>query len=320
MRLLESDDAGGIRLTKDLPSDKILPYAILSHTWGPDEEEVSYKDLEGGRAVSKPGYNKIQFCANQAGRDKLKFFWVDTCCIDKSNSTELQEAINSMFRWYRDAAKCYVYLTDVSTHKRNVDGSLAWKQTFLQCKWFTRGWTLQELIAPTMVEFFSKEGAYLGDRLTLGNDIHNVTEIPLDALRGNTLSNFSVEDRMSWVKKRKTARKEDKAYSLFGIFDVQMPLLYGEGEDKAFGRLREEISKVSKRKEKYDKADTRCLSDLHSTNPRHDKKRIEDAKGGLLKDSYCWILSNVQFQQWHDGHDQRLLWIKGDPGKGKTML
>nr|CAL30201.1 HNWD3 [Podospora anserina] len=320
MRLLERDDAGGIRLTKDLPSDKIPPYAILSHTWGPDEEEVSYKDLEDGRAVSKLGYNKIQFCADQAGRDGLKLFWVDTCCINKSSSTELQEAINSMFRWYRDAAKCYVYLADISTHKRNVDGSFASEQTFLQCKWFTRGWTLQELIAPTIVEFFSKEGAYLGDKLTLGNDIHSVTGIPLEALRGTTLSNFSVEERMSWAKKRKTTRKEDKAYSLFGIFDVQMPLLYGEGEEKAFRRLREEINKVSKSIETYGEVDARCLSDLRSTDPRHDKKRIEDAKGGLLKDSYRWVLDNPEFQRWRDGDDQRLLWIKGDPGKGKTML
>ncbi|KAK4656838.1 HNWD NOD-like receptor pc14 [Podospora pseudocomata] len=309
MRLLERDDAGEIRPTKDLPSDKIPPYAILSHTWGPDEEEVSYKDLKDGRAVSKLGYNKIRFCADRAWRDGLKFFWVDTCCIDKSNSTELQEAINSMFRWYRDAAKCYVYLTDVSAYKRDADGDPSWKWAFQKCKWFTRGWTLQELIAPTSVEFFSREKARIGDRNSLERMIHDVTGIPLEALRGSPLSDFSVHDRMAWMKQRNTTREEDMAYSLFGIFDVHLPLIYGEGKEKALERLREKIGK-----------DDGCLADLRVTDSRHDKKRIEAAKGGLLKDSYCWVLSNVQFQQWRDGDDQRLLWIKGDPGKGKTML
>ncbi|KAK4170971.1 hypothetical protein QBC36DRAFT_250422 [Triangularia setosa] len=309
MRLLERNDAGGIRLTKDLPSDKIPPYAILSHTWGSDEEEVSYKDLEDDRAVSKLGYNKILFCADQAGRDGLKFFWVDTCCIDKSNSTELQEAINSMFRWYRDAAKCYVYLMDVSIPTPDVDNKSIWEPAFRASRWFTRGWTLQELIAPITVDFFSMEQTRLGDRNSLLQIIQEITGIPLEALRGGLLSYFSVHDRMAWIKNRSTTREEDIAYSLFGIFNVQLPLLYGEGKEKALERLREKIEK-----------DDDCLADLHITDSRHDKKRIEAAKDGLLKDSYCWVLSNGQFQQWHNGDDQRLHWIKGDPGKGKTIL
>ncbi|KAK4172256.1 hypothetical protein QBC36DRAFT_223078 [Triangularia setosa] len=309
MRLLERDDVGGIRLTKDLPSNKIPPYAILSHTWGPDEEEVSYEDLEDDRAVYKLGYNKIRFCADQAGHDGLKFFWVDTCCIDKSNSTELQEAINSMFRWYRDAAKCYVYLTDVSACKRNADGNPSWKWAFQKCKWFTRGWTLQELIAPTSVEFFSREKARIGDRNSLEQMIHNVTGIPLEALRGSLLSDFSVHDRMAWIKQRNTTREEDIAYSLFGIFNVQLPLLYGEGKEKALRRLREEVKK-----------DEVCLADLRSTDPRLDKKRIEEAKGGLVTNAYRWILDNLDFNRWRNLPESRLFWIKGDPGKGKTML
>ncbi|KAK4667620.1 Vegetative incompatibility protein HET-E-1 [Podospora pseudopauciseta] len=185
MRLLERDDAGGIRLTKDLPSNRVPPYAVLSHTWGPEEEEVGYKDLEDGRAASKPGYDKIRFCADQAGRDGLKFFWVDTCCIDKSNSSELQEAINSIFRWYRNAAKCYVYLADVSTCKRDADGVPSWTWAFQKCRWFARGWSLQELIAPTSVEFFSREKARIGGRNSLEQMIQSVTGIPLEALRGN---------------------------------------------------------------------------------------------------------------------------------------
>ncbi|KAK4641591.1 HNWD NOD-like receptor bm1 [Podospora bellae-mahoneyi] len=309
MRLLERDDVGGIYPTKKLLRDQIPPYAILSHTWGPDEEEVSYKDLEDDRAVNKPGYNKIRFCADQARRDGLKFFWIDTCCIDKSDSTELSEAINSMFRWYRGAAKCYAYLVDVSIPLSSADDTSVWESAFRASRWFTRGWTLQELIAPTSVEFFSREGMRLGDRISLEQIVHEVTGIPLQALRGSLLSDFSVHDRLAWIKQRKTAREEDMAYSLFGIFDVHLPLIYGEGKEKAFERLREKIGK-----------DDGCLADLRVTDSRHDKKRIEAAKGGLLRDSYCWILSNVQFQQWRDGDDQRLLWIKGDPGKGKTML
>jgi hypothetical protein len=310
MRLLERSDTGEFRLTKDLPNDatpEIPPYAILSHTWA--DEEVLFKDLEDGTAKNKTGYAKIQFCGEQAEHDGLKFFWVDTCCIDKSDSAELQNALNSMFRWYRDAAKCYVYLTDVSACKRDADGNPSWDFAFRNSRWFTRGWTLQELIAPTIVEFFSKDRKRLGDKKSLSQYIHNITGIPLGALQGNTLSDFSIEERMSWVGKRNTIRKEDKAYSLFGIFGVQMPLLYGEGEDGAFARLREEISKHD-----------RCLSHLHSTDPRLDKKRIEEAKGGLFADAYRWVFTTPDFRRWHDQSESRLLWIKGDPGKGKTML
>ncbi|KAK4171574.1 hypothetical protein QBC36DRAFT_249332 [Triangularia setosa] len=214
-----------------------------------------------------------------------------------------------MFRWYRDAAKCYAYLMDVSTPTPDVDNKSIWEPAFRASRWFTRGWTLQELIAPTSVEFFSMEKTRLGDKNSLLQIIQEITGIPLEALQGGLLSDISVYDRMAWIKNRNTTREEDIAYSLFGIFNVQLPLLYGEGKEKALERLREKIGK-----------DDGCLADLCVTNSRHDKKRIEAAKGGLLKDSYCWVLSNVQFQQWHDGDDQRLLWIKGDPGKGKTML
>jgi len=310
MRLLERDDMGEFRLTEDLPNiatPEIPPYAILSHTWG--DEEVLFKDLEDGTAKNKAGYVKIRFCGDQAGRDGLKFFWVDTCCIDKSDAAELQHALNSMFQWYRNAAKCYVYLTDVSDHKRDADDNHKWELAFRNSRWFTRGWTLQELIAPPVVEFFSKERERLGDKKSLEQQIHDVTGIPLGALQGSTLSDFSIEERMSWTGKRNTTRKEDKAYSLFGIFGLHIPLLYGEGEDAAFGRLREKISKHD-----------RYLSNLHSTDPRLDKKRIEEAKGGLLVDAYRWVLGCPEFQQWHHQPESRLFWIKGDPGKGKTML
>jgi Heterokaryon incompatibility protein (HET) len=250
-RLLKRDNIGEFSLTKDvLASDNITRYAILSHTWGVDTEEVSFKDMMDGTGKRKRGYDKIRFCGEQARRDGLQYFWVDTCCIDKSNSTELQEAINSMFRWYRNAAKCYVYLADVSKSAFDTDGELSqyWESYFQKSRWFARGWTLQDLIAPALVEFFSREGEYLGDKRSLERHIVEATGIPVEALRGSPLSNFSISERMSWVEDRGTTREEDKVYSLLGIFDVHMPLIYGEGKQKAFKRLREEIDRASKGK------------------------------------------------------------------------
>ena len=246
MRLLERSNAGEFSLTKDLVGDNIPPYAMLSHTWGADTEEVTFKNLIGGTSKSKASYNKIRFCGEKATSHGLQYFWVDTCCIDKSSSAELQEAINSMFGWYRNAAKCYVYLSDVSIIKRKESDQFfefTWESAFRASRWFTRGWTLQELLAPRSVEFFSREGNRLGDKRSLERQIHEITGIPVPALRGTPLSQFSIDERLSWAKNRQTTRKEDKAYSLLGLFDVYMPLIYGEGIDNAFKRLREEIEK-----------------------------------------------------------------------------
>jgi hypothetical protein len=248
MRLLECNNDGEFSLTDDL-GDHVSRYAILSHTWGVDTEEVTFRDLIDGTGKSKAGYGKIRFCAQRAKRDGLQYFWVDTCCIDKSNSTELAEAINSMFRWYRNAAKCYVYLSDVSITKRKASNQLSeftWEPAFRASRWFTRGWTLQELIAPGSVEFFSQEGKRLGDKRALERQVHEITGIAISALQGAPLSQFGVDERLLWIENRQTTRKEDKAYSLLGIFDVYMPLIYGEGEDHALIRLREEIDKPSK--------------------------------------------------------------------------
>ncbi|KAM7215276.1 NACHT domain containing protein [Rhypophila decipiens] len=263
-------------------------------------------------AKNKAGYAKIQFCGEQAERDGLRYFWVDTCCIDKSDAGELQHALNSMFQWYRNAAKCYVYLTEVSRRKWDADGSSKWDLNLRGCRWFTRGWTLQELIAPAIVEFFSKEGGRLGDKKSLEKEIHNITGIPRRSLQGSPLSDFSITERMKWIEKRNTKYEEDKVYSLFGIFDVHMPILYGEGKEKAFDRLQEKIDKNS-----------HCLAKLWPADPqdpRDEKKRIELAKGGLLADAYRWVFDNPDFKRWRQLAESRLLWIKGDPGKGKTML
>jgi hypothetical protein len=246
MRLLKRNDNGELSLTKDLIG-KTLPYGILSHTWGDDDEEVTFQDLMDGLAKQKVGYKKIQFCAEQATRDGLQYFWVDTCCIDKSNNAELSEAIVSMFRWYRNATKCYVYLADVSVDSQDPASQSfhSWGPAFRNSRWFTRGWTLQELIAPPFVEFFSTEGKLLGDKKSLESQVQEITGIAAQALQGNTLSKFSVTERLSWAESRGTKREEDRAYSLLGMFDVYMPLLYGEGIGNAFRRLREEINKCS---------------------------------------------------------------------------
>jgi hypothetical protein len=235
MRLLRLGEDGAFSLIEYVGRD-IPPYAILSHTWGADHEEVTFKDLAESAAKTKAGYRKLTFCGKQAAKDRLQFFWVDTCCIDKSSSAELTEAINSMFEWYQKAAKCYVYLSDVSI------GSFGEaEQSFQKSRWFTRGWTLQELVAPDTVEFFSSEGEQLGDKNSLVYEIHNITAIPIQALQGTPLSNFSIDCRMSWAGKRETKREEDAAYCLLGIFNIHMPLIYGEGRDKAFRRLKKEI-------------------------------------------------------------------------------
>jgi hypothetical protein len=313
MRLLQRSDDGEFNLTDDFgDGDEIPSYAILSHTWGADGDEVTFEDVAGGTGKAKPGYEKIRFCGEQARHDDLKYFWVDTCCIDKANKAELSKAIQSMFRWYRNAARCYVYLPNVSAPLSGTDDKAnppLWESQFCKSKWFTRGWTLQELLAPSTVEFFSQEGQKLGDKKSLREQIHKVTNIPYAAIEAAPLSQFTINERLQWKEHRETKREEDGAYSLLGIFNVYLAPLYGEGSAGAFRRLMDEIQKQE-----------RCIQDIRSTDPRDDKKRIEDTKGGLLKDSYCWVLDNAKFQQWHRDPQSQLLWIKGDPGKGKTML
>jgi hypothetical protein len=253
MRLLEHKPDGELVLSEFTGKDVPVPaYAILSHTWATDNsEEVSFQDVEAGTGKSKAGYNKIRFCAEQAAADGLRYFWVDTCCIDKKNNTELSEAINSMFRWYQKATRCYVYLSDVSIRDEQQScqySCFAWEAAFRRSRWFTRGWTLQELIAPTLLDFFSAEGERLGNKSSLETMVHDITGISRNALKGNPLSDFSVDERMSWAAHRNTKLEEDEIYSLLGIFDTSMPLIYGEGREKASKRLQEEINKSCKGK------------------------------------------------------------------------
>jgi hypothetical protein len=237
MRLLERESDGELSLTEDFVNH-VPAYAILSHTWGHDDQEVSFDEMKRGSGKSKKGYQKIRFCGDQAARDGLRYFWVDTCCINKSDQVELQKSINSMFRWYQNAMKCYIYLSDVSIPSHNPYFELV----FLEARWFTRGWTLQELLAPSLVEFFSANWTRLGDKYSLERMIHERTEIPVEALRKYDPTKFSVDEHISWIVKRKTKHEEDMAYSLFGLCGVFLPLIYGEGKENAFRRLREEVS------------------------------------------------------------------------------
>jgi hypothetical protein len=256
MRLLKHEDKtrnrfGGVSsyFSQTTFSRHNIPkYAVLSHRWGSLNEEVTFKDLENGSGKSKVGYKKLTFCAEQVLHDGLEFFWIDACCIDKSSSAELSEAINSMFKWYQNATKCYVYLSDVSTHDNDGNQSDPNKieSAFRESKWFTRGWTLQELIAPASVEFYSAEGVLLGNKKSLEWRIHEITGISLQALRGSPLSQFDFFERMSWAKYRETTLEEDAAYSLLGIFDVHIPPIYGEGRRKALIRLQREFQESLK--------------------------------------------------------------------------
>ncbi|KAK6429893.1 hypothetical protein LTR95_013958 [Oleoguttula sp. CCFEE 5521] len=297
------------RLTEFLDHGTVPRYAILSHTWlKAGEDEPTFKDLQEGLGQEKPGYKKIEFCGEQARRDELEYFWVDTCCINKENRSELSYAIRSMFRWYRNSDRCYVYMSDVSDSEHSIIPT-SWASEFDRSRWFTRGWTLQELLAPRIVEFYSSECVLLGSKILLAEHISEITRISRSALNGHTLSRFSREERFGWSSSRETSRPEDKAYSLLGIFGVDMPVVYDEGAGGAFRRLEEAIERQN-----------RCIRDIRLSDPRDDKKRIEENKGGLLKDAYCWILQTIEFQQWRSAEHSSILWIKGDPGKGKTML
>ncbi|KAK3944343.1 hypothetical protein QBC46DRAFT_280208 [Diplogelasinospora grovesii] len=219
------------------------PYAILSHTWGNDREELSFRDVEEGE-IDKPGVGSVKFrgCCRQAEKDGLGYVWIDTCCINKDSSRELEEAINSMFRWYERASVCYAYLSDVPDNNPRKPES-----KFRTSRWFERGWTLQELLAPKKVQFYNSAWRCLGTKARLCGIVEKTTGVPRQFLQGIAeLRTASVAQRMSWAAQRHTKREEDLAYCLLGIFDVSMGMVYGEGGDKAFFRLQQEIMKTTR--------------------------------------------------------------------------
>jgi hypothetical protein len=194
------------------------------------------------------GFDKIRKTCARAAGDGLKYSWVDTCCIDKTSSGELSEAINSMSKWYRASAVCYAYLSDLKIDDADQQSEdSVWRQLddkLPRCRWFTRGWTLQELIAPVNMRFFDSSWAECGARVEerMRNLLHSITGIPTNVMLDpdERLSHISAARKLSWAARRQTSRTEDVAYCLMGIFDINMPMIYGEGR-KAFCRLQEEI-------------------------------------------------------------------------------
>ena len=201
--------------------ESIPKYAILSHRW--EEDEITYKEMDERHdgLELKRGYQKIQACAQQALKDDLDYFWIDTCCIDKSSSAEQSEAINSMFQWYRNAQVCYVYLYDIPARLPGTDYR-AWRAKFQTSRWFTRGWTLQELIAPRSLKFFAGDWSHVGTKEDLTSAITDKTGIPYEVVINSDFSKASLAQRMSWAAGRSTSRREDAAYCLMGLFDVNM--------------------------------------------------------------------------------------------------
>jgi len=300
--------------------DRIPPYAIVSHKWGKDEDEVYLTDILHGTARAKKGFTKLASALDRARLDGLGYLWMDTCCIDKTSSAEMSEAINSMYEWYYNAKKCYAYLVDVSVDQP-TDGNLEayellrvlrsfrqaelselycrvdlaaeylpdaseFNRQFHQSEWFERGWTLQELLAPRELEFFNRDWKHIGDRVRHQELISKRTNIDVDYLTGvRSTEQASIATRMSWAASRKTTRKEDKAYCLMGLFLVSMPMLYGEG-DRAFIRLQEEIMRHSDDQSLFAWATPSEAPDSKSSNVKAARSTVaENVKHGLLADS-----------------------------------
>lgn len=253
--------------------NKLPLYAILSHCW--EDEELSFEEWQAietnngeivERIQRKEGYQKIvDACRYTRAVSKvwggpldrrLKYLWVDTVCIDKRSSAELSEAINSMFKWYSGSTTCLVYMVDVNLASSRADNRPSRRQVsendalsettrrqFRESKWFTRGWTLQELLAPSDIIYLSKRWEAIGTNFDLIANVSDASKIPPDVLKKERgLRNLTVAEKMSWASRRITTRPEDIAYCLMGIFGVNMPLLYGEGSN-AFRRLQLEIIK-----------------------------------------------------------------------------
>jgi heterokaryon incompatibility protein (HET) len=246
MRLLNTKT---IKLVTFNDERRIPEYAILSHTWG--DEEVTFQDLaelSPQQLILKEGYQKVEKSCSMALELGLEWVWVDTCCINQSSSAELSEAINSMYQWYRQSSVCYAYLCDVySVEEDFLPDTMVDQEEYLRrfsfnkAHWFTRGWCLQELLAPRNMQFYNARWEFIGSKFSLKKSISRVTGIDEYGLFIPDLSVLSIAHRMSWAAGRQTSRPEDIAYCLLGIFNINMPLLYGEGQRRAFIRLQEEI-------------------------------------------------------------------------------
>ncbi|KAH8779697.1 hypothetical protein F5882DRAFT_147071, partial [Hyaloscypha sp. PMI_1271] len=207
-------------------------------------KSATVSHVHESQAAKPKGWAKVLAFCKIAEQFGISYVWIDTCCIDKNSSTELSESLNSMFAWYRCATLCIAYLSDVKKNRWHGNSSRGFPFSFgrypRNSDWFKRGWTLQELIAPKDVWFYKQDWAFLGIRSELVDELHEITGVQKEILQKNGLEHLhtlSVAARMSWAANRKTTRPEDLAYSLLGLFGVNMPILYGEGEQNAFFRL-----------------------------------------------------------------------------------
>lgn len=264
------------------------PYAILSHVW--TDHEQSFHDtqhLARTKNVRNPrdlSHGKVRNACSFAELHGYSWLWFDTCCIDQTSSAELSEAINSMYRYYACADVCYAYLADVP--------SADWQSAFMESEWHKRGWTLQELLAPRQVLFLSQTWEPLDYKWKLADMLSRITGIPAAVLRmEERVQDVSIATRMSWAAERTTTRPEDEAYSLMGIFGINLPMIYGEGREGAFFRLQQEIMKQS--------TDTTLfawgLTDLEDTWDNRDSIAIQDSarcSGGLHTEEMCLFASS----------------------------
>jgi hypothetical protein len=281
----------------EFEGDSLPPYKITSHRWTSDE--VILKDVTKKRNVESKGYRKIEgFCQfiredNNRLRKHVtndlsacEWVWIDTACIDKKSSAELQESINSMFRWYSRALECIAYIADVPSLSAGSDVVMS---EFRQSEWFTRGWTLQELLVPGFVVFLNREWEAIGHKCAycgyknpckdagplLNNVLAEITGIAEDIMFDYRKStSLTVDEKMSWMANRTTTKTEDMAYCMMGIFDVNMPLLYGEGV-KAMQRLEREITSQIYHDPSTSTATTTLKSRMGKTDQK-TKERMED--------------------------------------------
>lgn len=306
---------------KDFLSDA-PHYVVASHRWTLGSE-ATIQDVKNKENTDKSGYQKIEGFARYTREhiDNIDWIWIDTCCVNQDSSQEVTEAVNSMFRWYSEAELCLAYLADVVSAEN--------KDEFKNSSWFRRGWTLQELLAPSLVVFLSQGWDLIGhkgrhgwrksaiwdhDCLSLEPDIASITRIPELVLRDYENSKgLSTEDKLAWIGARETTREEDLSYSLLGIFNVAMPVIYGEGADSARQRLLRKIFKTTQQGDQFTRKVINWLSPPDPwINHASALRRHEKSTGS-------WLLDSSHYQNWKasgSGH----IWLHGKPGCGKTVL
>ncbi|CAK1358917.1 unnamed protein product [Cercospora beticola] len=318
MRLLHVEE---LRFEEFL-DENVPPYAIASHRWG--AEEVTLQDIQQNRATSKIGYKKIRGFAKYAQENlkSIRWIWIDTCCIDKTSAAELSEAVNLMFKWYRNAEICLAYLADV----KSVDEP----RECIRSEWFRRGWTLQELLAPRVVVFLTNAWQVIGNKgASVYESILSAAGPGLEAsiaaatgLPENILHDFDISksihqsEKLKWIEGRDATRKEDLSYALYGILGVYLGANYGEGlrgaRDRLIAAVHEREGRERRQAEEFHKI--KAWLDPPDPWTNHESARMERAD-----DTGNWLLQSPIYRDWKL-NATRLLWLYGEAGCGKTVL